>query len=75
MKHTILPLGCRIISKCLGKLLGWNLNLRIRKSLLAPFSADIFAKDVATDKYVVIENQLEKQTMIIYENILLITQY
>lgn len=44
----------------LGKEVGLNLVLEAVEKSVDTFSADILAKDIATDRWVVIENQLEK---------------
>jgi hypothetical protein len=44
----------------LGKEVGLNLVLEAVEKAVDTFSADILAKDIATDRWVVIENQLEK---------------
>lgn len=44
----------------LGEALGLELEFEGREVPVGPYSADILAKDTGTDKFVVIENQLEK---------------
>ena len=44
----------------LGNAIGIELEVENTEVGVGPFSADILAKDIGTDKYVVIENQLEK---------------
>ena len=44
----------------LNKALGLELEVENTEVGVGPYSADILAKDTGTDKYVVIENQLEK---------------
>ena len=44
----------------LGKEVGLNLVLEAVEKAVDTFSADILAKDIATDRWVVIENQLER---------------
>lgn len=44
----------------LGRAIGIELEFEAKEVSVGPFSADILAKDTGTDKFVVIENQLEK---------------
>ncbi|MCB0701629.1 MAG: DUF4268 domain-containing protein [Ignavibacteriae bacterium] len=44
----------------LGKAIGIELEFEAKEVSVGPFSADILAKDTGTDKFVIIENQLEK---------------
>lgn len=44
----------------LGATLGIDLELEARESPVGPFRADILCKDAGTDRWVLIENQLEK---------------
>ena len=44
----------------LNKALGLELDIEIIEVDAGPYSADILAKDTGTDRYVIIENQLEK---------------
>jgi hypothetical protein len=44
----------------LNKALGLELEVENTEVAVGPYSADILAKDIGTDRYVVIENQLEK---------------
>ena len=44
----------------IGLAIGLELEFESREVSVGPFSADILAKDTGTDKYVIIENQLEK---------------
>jgi hypothetical protein len=44
----------------LNKALGLELEVENTEVAVGPYSADILAKDTGTDRYVVIENQLEK---------------
>jgi hypothetical protein len=44
----------------LGEALGLELEFEAKEVSVGPYSADILAKDAGTDKFVVIENQLEK---------------
>lgn len=44
----------------IGEATGLELELESQEVSVGPFSADILAKDTGTDKFVVIENQLEK---------------
>ncbi len=46
--------------RLLGNALGIELEVENTEVAVGPYSADILAKDSGTDKYVVIENQLEK---------------
>jgi len=44
----------------LGEALGLELEVENTEVAVGPYSADILAKDIGTDTYIVIENQLEK---------------
>ncbi|MBO6536816.1 MAG: DUF4268 domain-containing protein [Balneolaceae bacterium] len=44
----------------IGEAIGLELELDSKEVSVGPFSADILAKDTGSDKFVVIENQLEK---------------
>jgi len=44
----------------LGEAIGIELEFESKEVSVGPYSADILAKDTGTDKFVVIENQLEK---------------
>jgi hypothetical protein len=44
----------------IGKAIGLELEFEAQEVAVGPYSADILAKDAGTDKFVVIENQLEK---------------
>jgi len=44
----------------IGEAIGLELEFESKEVSVGPFSADILAKDTGTDKFVVIENQLEK---------------
>ncbi|MFC1509564.1 DUF4268 domain-containing protein, partial [Candidatus Omnitrophota bacterium] len=44
----------------LGKAVGLELEVEQVEASVGPYSADILAKDIGTDKYVIIENQLGK---------------
>ncbi|MCB0742962.1 MAG: DUF4268 domain-containing protein [Ignavibacteriae bacterium] len=44
----------------IGEAIGLELEFDSKEVSVGPFSADILAKDTGTDKFVVIENQLEK---------------
>lgn len=44
----------------IGEAIGLELEFEDREVSVGPYSADILAKDAGTDKFVVIENQLEK---------------
>src|SRR5688572_1429448 len=44
----------------LNKAIGLELEIENMEVQCGPYSADILARDTGTDKYVVIENQLEK---------------
>ena len=44
----------------LGSAIGIELELENTEVSVGPYSADILARDTGTDKYVVVENQLEK---------------
>src|ERR1700756_3411596 len=44
----------------LGEALGIDLELEAQERPVGPFRADILCKDVATDRWVLIENQLER---------------
>lgn len=44
----------------IGEAIGLELEFESKEVSVGPFSADILAKDAGTDKFVVIENQLEK---------------
>ncbi len=44
----------------IGEAVGLELEFEAKEVSVGPFSADILAKDAGTDKFVVIENQLEK---------------
>lgn len=44
----------------IGEAIGLELEFEAKEVSVGPFSADILAKDTGTDKFVVIENQLEK---------------
>lgn len=44
----------------LGKATGLEIEFEAKEVPVGPYSADILAKDAGTDKYVVIENQLDK---------------
>ena len=44
----------------LGDAIGLELEIESTEVAVGPYSADILAKDTGTDRYVVIENQLEK---------------
>ena len=44
----------------LGEKIGMELEVVGQEVSVGPYSADILAKDIDTDAYVVIENQLEK---------------
>lgn len=46
--------------KSLNEALGLELEIENTEVQCGPYSADILAKDTGTDKYVIIENQLEK---------------
>ncbi|HTE31084.1 MAG TPA: DUF4268 domain-containing protein [Chryseolinea sp.] len=46
--------------KSLNEALGLELEIENMEVQCGPYSADILAKDTGTDKYVIIENQLEK---------------
>lgn len=49
--------------KLLGESIGIELELHGQEQSVGLFSADTLCKDVATDSWVLIENQLEKQTI------------
>lgn len=57
--HNFTPWLCENIEP-LGKELGLLLEFVGREEAVGPYSADILAKDAGNDRYVVIENQLEK---------------
>jgi hypothetical protein len=44
----------------LGETLGIDLELEAQERPVGPFRADILCKDIATDRWVLIENQLER---------------
>ena len=44
----------------IGEATGLDLEFEAKEVSVGPFSADILAKDSGSDKYIVIENQLEK---------------
>ena len=44
----------------IGEAIGLELEFESKEVSVGPFSADILAKDTGTDKFVVLENQLEK---------------
>jgi hypothetical protein len=44
----------------LGETLGLDLELEAQEKAVGPFRADILSKDIATDHWVLIENQLER---------------
>ena len=44
----------------LGEAVGLNLSLEVREKNVGPFKADLLCKDDDTDRWVLIENQLEK---------------
>lgn len=44
----------------LGEAIGLDLELEAQEKAVGPFSADILCKDVATENWVLIENQIEK---------------
>jgi hypothetical protein len=44
----------------LGDTLGIELELEAQEKAVGPFRADILCKDIATDSWVLIENQLER---------------
>ncbi len=44
----------------IGEAIGLELEFEAKEVSVGPYSADILAKDAGTDKFVVIENQLEK---------------
>lgn len=46
--------------KLLGEVIGIDLELESQEKDVGPFRADILCKDTATDKWVLIENQLER---------------
>ena len=48
--------------KILGETLGIDLELEAQEMAVGPFRADILCKDVGTDRWVPIENQLERPT-------------
>ena len=44
----------------LGETIGMELEVQDKEAKVGTFSADILCKDINTERYVVIENQLEK---------------
>lgn len=52
-------MACRNLEQ-IGEAIGLELELDSKEVSVGPFSADILAKDTGSDKFVVIENQLEK---------------
>jgi hypothetical protein len=44
----------------LGEALGIELELEAQERAVGPFRADLLCKDVGTDRWVLIENQLER---------------
>ena len=44
----------------LGETLGIDLELEAQERSVGPFRADILCKDIATDSWVLVENQLER---------------
>jgi hypothetical protein len=44
----------------LGETLGLDLELEAQERPVGPFRADILCKDIGTDRWVLIENQLER---------------
>jgi hypothetical protein len=44
----------------LGETLGIDLELEAQERPVGPFRADILCKDIGTDRWVLIENQLER---------------
>jgi len=57
--HEFTPWLAQNISR-LSNAIGLELEVENTEVAAGPYSADILAKDTATDQYVVIENQLEK---------------
>jgi hypothetical protein len=44
----------------LGKALGMDLEVEAQERAVGPFRADILCKDIGTNRWVLIENQLER---------------
>jgi hypothetical protein len=57
----------------LGETLGIDLELEAQERAVGPFRADILCKDIGTDRWVLIENQLERTEVRIWFFCLVIT--
>ncbi len=57
--HNFTPWLAKNI-QLLNDAIGLELEVENTEVAVGPYSADILAKDIGTDRYVVIENQLEK---------------